>query len=77
MESVEEKEEVKEEGTGGDGVEEVKKGDKNFKQTEESEKTRGDVEGKEEITGEDGNIGEKGKKRNSFRLDYIAHMIRR
>ena len=80
------------EGTGGDGVKEEKKSEKNFKQTEEGKKLkesenpseRGDfVKRKEEMeiadeeSNTDGENAKKGEKRNSFRLDYIAHMIRR
>ena len=62
--------------------------EKNFKATGEAKELEmlentsegGDVKrkGKEEMKNE-GNTGEKVKdrKRNSFRLDYIAHMIRR
>ena len=81
------KEEVEnEEDTGGEDVKEVNQGEKNFKETEEAKELKelentsegGDVKREEEMRNE-WNTGEKGKgeKRNSFRLDYIAHMIRR
>ena len=83
MENEKEEEVENEEDTGGEDVKEVNQGEKNFNETkglEELENTSegGDVKRKEEMKNE-GNTGEKGKdgKRNSFRLDYIAHMIRR